>query len=75
MGKVIDITDKLKFEESPRIKIKDIEVRLNDDATTMLKVMQKMGGKVQIPLAKQTKTRYIMYHLERLHVHPMLPRR
>ena len=45
MGKVIDITDKLNFEESPRIKIKDIEVRLNDDATTMLKVMQKMGGK------------------------------
>lgn len=43
MSKIIDITDKLNFEESPKIKIKDIKVRLNDDATTMLKVMQKIG--------------------------------
>ncbi|MBO5070807.1 MAG: hypothetical protein J6C37_10685 [Roseburia sp.] len=47
MAKVIDITDKLNFEESPKIKIKDIEVHLNDDASTMLKVMQKIGDDVK----------------------------
>lgn len=46
MAKVIDITEKLNFEESPKIKIKNIEVGLNDDAATMLKVMQKINGDI-----------------------------
>lgn len=39
MSKIIDITDKLSFEEKPSIKIKDAVIRVNDDAPSMLKVM------------------------------------
>lgn len=46
MAKVYDITEKLNYEESPKLKIKDVEVRLNDDAPTMLKVMAKLGDNV-----------------------------
>lgn len=38
MSKIIDITDKLNFEERPQIKIKDTVVNVNDDAISMLKV-------------------------------------
>ena len=43
MGKVIDITEKLNFEESPKIKIKDIEIEVNSDARTVLQIMQLIG--------------------------------
>lgn len=39
MSKVIDITDKLNFEENPKIKIKDIELEIDASAENMLKVM------------------------------------
>lgn len=47
MSKVIDITDKLNFEEAPVLKIKDVEVHVNDDAPTMIKVMGKLGSDVK----------------------------
>lgn len=40
MAKTIDITEKLNFEENPKIRIKDKEIEVNSDAATMLKVMQ-----------------------------------
>lgn len=43
MGKVIDITDKLSFDENPKLKIRDIEAEVNADAPTMLKLMQIVG--------------------------------
>ena len=46
MSKIIDITDKLNFEEAPKLKVKNVEISLNDDAVTMLKVMQKIGNDV-----------------------------
>lgn len=39
MSKIIDITDKLNFEEKPIIKVKDVEIKANNDAVTMLKVI------------------------------------
>ena len=39
MAKVIDITDKLNFEESPAITIKGQVYKVNDSAETMLKLM------------------------------------
>ena len=36
MSKIIDITDKLNFEEKPIIKVKDVEIKANNDAVTML---------------------------------------
>lgn len=39
MAKIIDITEKLNFEEKPRLKIKGKEIKVNNSAETMLKVM------------------------------------
>lgn len=44
MSKIIDITDKLNFEEKPIFKIRDTEIRVNNDAVTMLKVAALMEG-------------------------------
>lgn len=43
MAKVIDITEKLNFDENPRIKIKNVEIEVNADASTVLKIMQASG--------------------------------
>lgn len=39
MSKVVDITDKLDFEENPKIKIKDAELEADASAENMLKVL------------------------------------
>ena len=39
MSKIIDITDKLDFEENPRLKVKDIELEVDASAENLLKVM------------------------------------
>ena len=47
MSKVIDITDKLNFEESPKLVIKGEEFEVSDRAVDILKItpiMQKEGG-------------------------------
>ncbi len=42
MARVIDITEKLNFEERPRIKIKGEEIEINDAAVDMLKIMPQL---------------------------------
>lgn len=42
MAKVIDITDKLTFDENPALTIKGKKIEVNADAPTMLKVMNFM---------------------------------
>lgn len=44
MAKVVNITEKLTFEENPRLVIKGKELEVNADAPTMLKVMGLMGS-------------------------------
>lgn len=44
MGKIIDITEKLNFEEEPVIKVKELEIKVNADAATMLKIMGILSG-------------------------------
>lgn len=39
MSKILDITDKLSFEENPKIKIKDVELEIDASAENLLKVM------------------------------------
>lgn len=48
MAKVVDITDKLSFEENPKLKIKDVEVTVNADAETMLRIMGSFGNKTEL---------------------------
>ncbi|MFT4146428.1 MAG: hypothetical protein QM644_18445 [Mobilitalea sp.] len=43
MGKIVDITEKLNFDENPKLKIKNISCEVNADAPTMLKLMQLIG--------------------------------
>ena len=38
MSKIIDITDKLNFEEKPKFAVKGVEFEANNDAITILKV-------------------------------------
>lgn len=38
MSKIIDITNKLNFEEKPSIQVKDVVIAVNNDAPTMLEV-------------------------------------
>lgn len=57
MAKVIDITDKLDFEGNPKIKIKEEEIEINADATTMLKLMGALG-KIDKPGPKEVLEMY-----------------
>lgn len=43
MAKKVDITDKLAFDENPRLVIKGKEVEINADASTVLKIMGILG--------------------------------
>ncbi len=45
MSKIIDITDKLNFEEKPQIKIKDTTITINNEATAMLKILPTISKK------------------------------
>ena len=52
MAKILDITDKLSFDENPRLKVKDKELEVNADAATVLKIMGILGdGKDVTPTA------------------------
>ena len=48
MGKRVDITDKLNFEEKPVIIIKGKEIEVNDDAETVLKVEDEVDVTVGV---------------------------
>lgn len=39
MSKVVDITDKLSFDENPKLVVKGMELIVNADAATVLKIM------------------------------------
>jgi hypothetical protein len=43
MAKVIDITEKLSFEENPRLCVRDTELEVQADARTVLKMMSIMS--------------------------------
>lgn len=40
--KVIDITEKLNFDEKPKLKIKDTFIEVNNEATAVLKIIPKV---------------------------------
>lgn len=43
MSKVVNITEKLSFNENPKIVVKDKELEVNADAATVLKIMGELG--------------------------------
>lgn len=48
MAKIIDITDKLSFDENPKVVIKGKEFEVNADAETVLKMMGAFSSKSDI---------------------------
>ena len=40
--KIVDITEKLSFDENPVLKVKDVTVEVNSDAATVLKDRKKI---------------------------------
>ena len=48
MAKVIDITEKLNFDENPKIVIKGQEFEVNADARTMLEIMGEFSNKSEL---------------------------
>lgn len=51
MAKIVDITDKLSFDQNPRIKIRDQEYEVNADARSMLEIMGLFSSKAQTEAA------------------------
>ena len=49
MSKIIDITDKLHFEEKPQIKIKDTVITINDSAMSLLEAIPLLQNSADIP--------------------------
>lgn len=41
--KVIDITDKLNFAEKPKIRIKDVDITVNNSAAVILEILPKLN--------------------------------
>ena len=48
MARVVDITDKLKFEEKPRLRIKGVEIEVNNKATDVLEITPTLQKKDNI---------------------------
>lgn len=46
MAKIIDITDKLNFEQKPQLKIKGTVIAVNDEAVTLLKILPRLNGNI-----------------------------
>ena len=44
MAKIIDITDKLKFNENPKLVIKGEEFEVNTDAATVIEIIGAFEG-------------------------------
>lgn len=48
MVKKVDITEKLNFDENPKMVIKGVEIEVNADAETMLKIMGEFSSKSEL---------------------------
>lgn len=53
MAMIYDATAKLKFNEDPILKIKDVELRVRSDADVLLQLMDIMQNKGEIEGAKE----------------------
>lgn len=74
MSKVVDITERLKFEENPAIEIRGKKYEINADATTMIEVMGEVGDGENISPASISKLCSLIFtpkaqkDLEKLHL-------
>lgn len=48
MGKVVDITEKLNFQENPVMQVGDLKVEVNADAETMIRLIGVFSNKSEL---------------------------
>lgn len=48
MAKIIDITDKLNFEQKPQLRIKDTILSVNNEAIAFLTILPKLNGDITL---------------------------
>lgn len=51
MAKVVDITEKLSFDENPKLIIKGREVEVNTDASTVIRLLGTLKDKNELEAA------------------------
>ena len=49
MARKVDITEKLSFDQNPRLVVRERELEVNADAATVLKIMGVLGDGVGTP--------------------------
>ena len=67
MAKIIDLTDKLSFDENPKIMVRDKEIEVNSDAPTILKVMAVMDDS-ESEITAMTKAAELLFTKESVKV-------
>lgn len=72
MAKIIDITEKLSFEENPKLVIKGKQYEVNADAKTVLRIMGLVSGETSpeqlVEAFDLVFTKTAKKHLEELHL-------
>lgn len=61
MSKVVNITDKLNFEENPALQIGDMTVEVHADAETVLRLMGTLKGKDDVDINAVTEMMELLF--------------
>ena len=64
MSKVVNITDKLNFEENPALQIGDMTVEVHSDAETVLRLMGTLKGKDDVDINAVTEMMKLLFDPE-----------
>lgn len=64
MSKVVNITDKLNFEENPALQIGDMTVEVHADAETVLRLMGTLKGKDDVDINAVTEMMKLFFDPE-----------
>lgn len=64
MSKVVNITDKLNFEENPALQIGDMTVEVHADAETVLRLMGTLKGKDDVDINAVTEMMKLLFDPE-----------
>lgn len=64
MSKVVNITDKLNFEENPALQIGEMTVEVHADAETVLRLMGTFKGKDEVDINTVTEMMGLLFDPE-----------
>lgn len=64
MSRIVNITDKLNFEENPALQIGDMTVEVHADAETVLRLMGTFQGKDEVDINTVTEMMGLLFDPE-----------